>query len=387
MRVAYVYDAIYPYVAGGAERRCYEIGRRLVARGHDVELIGWQWWSGEARRNEYGMRLRGVGAPHALHDAEGRRTFREALAFATRLAPALATVRADVVECSSIPYLPTFVAEALCRVRPIPLVVCWHEYMGERWQAYAGRRARIAGWVERHSARCGDHRLAVSEFTRRRLPPGPPIRVLGNGVDFGLIAAASRATRTIDVVVAGRLVPHKRVDLLLEAMALLPGGTAEIIGEGPERRRLEQEAQRLGVGDRVKFCGRVANESDVYEALGRARATVVTSEQEGFGISVVEAQAAGTPPIVVRSPHSAAADLVVDGLTGIVAPPNAEAIAEALAQVVHHPDVRRRLGGNAQAAARMLDWDAVTDRAEEFYASVTCGDAGQIPAATRRVAA
>lgn len=370
MRIAYVYDAIYPYVAGGAERRCFEIGRRLVARGHDVELIGWRWWSGPATRMENGMRLRGVGAPPPLHDAAGRRTFREALAFAARVAPALATVDADIVECSSIPYAPTFVAEALRRVRRIPLAVCWHEYMGEGWRNYAGRRASLAAWVERQSARCGARRIAVSEFTKHRLPSGPPVSVLENGVDFAAIASASRATRAIDVVVAGRLVPHKRFALLLEAMALLPGMTAHVIGEGPERQRLEHDARRLGVDDRVTFRGRLPTAREVYEVLGSARATLISSEQEGFGISVVEAQAAGTPPVVVRSSLSAAADLVVDDETGILTSANPEAIADALGRLIQDTNLHRRLAMNAQVAARSHDWNAVAERAEDIYLSM-----------------
>jgi glycosyltransferase involved in cell wall biosynthesis len=387
VRIAFVYDAIYPYVAGGAERRYYEIGHRLAARGHHVRLMGWQWWQGRATRMREGMRLQGVGKAPALHDAAGRRTFREAAAFAARLAAPLAAVDADIVECSSIPYAPTFVAAALGRARGVPVAVCWHEYMDEGWGSYAGRRGRVAARVERLSAQCGTARIAVSEFTKRRLPPGPPLTVLENGVDYDAIASLSNAARTIDVVVASRLVPHKRVDLLLQALALLPGAKAQIIGEGPERQRLEREANRLGVEDRVTFVGRLASAGEVYAALGSARATVVTSEQEGFGMSVIEAQAAGTPPVVVRSALSAAADLVVDGETGLLADPEPEAIAAALGRLMQEPKLRNRLAVSAQTAARLFDWDAITDRAEAIYASLLHAPVGTSQASTRSVAA
>jgi glycosyltransferase involved in cell wall biosynthesis len=385
MRIAYVYDAIYPYVAGGAERRNYEIGRRLAARGHDVQLIGFRWWDGEPVRAEHGMTLRGVGKAPALHDASGRRTFREALTFAARVAPALARTDADIIECSSIPYLPTFVAAALNRVRRVPLVVCWHEYMGEGWRAYAGRRATIAARVERQSARFGARRIAVSEFTMRRLPPGPPVSIVENGADVAAIAAHASTTRTVDVVAAGRLVPHKRINLLLQAIALLPGRTAQIIGDGPERARLEAEARALGIDDRVTFRGRLPDATAVYAELGRAKTALVSSEQEGFGIAVVEAQAAGTPPVVVRSALSAASELVADGETGLHAAAEPRAIADVLGRIIGDEPLRRRLGASAQTTAQAYDWEQVASRAETVYAPLIAAHTDIEPAQVRSV--
>ncbi|MDQ4035873.1 MAG: glycosyltransferase family 1 protein, partial [Chloroflexota bacterium] len=86
MRLALVYDAIYPWVTGGAERRFAELGRRLATR-HDVHLVGWQWWDGPARIRRDGMTLHGLGRGPALYGDDGKRTVREALAFSARLLP------------------------------------------------------------------------------------------------------------------------------------------------------------------------------------------------------------------------------------------------------------------------------------------------------------
>ena len=371
MKIAIVYDAMYPYVAGGAERRYSEIGRRLVSHGHDVRFIGWRWWEGRAlRRRDDGAWEYGVGTPPPLHDGAGRRTFREALAFGLRAAAALRTVDADVIECSSIPYVPALLAAPIAKARGIPLVVSWHEYMGRRWGAYAGNRAPIARLVERQAARAGDLRIAVSPFTARRLPRGPRTIVVPNGVDCVAFAAAERE-RIADVVVTGRLVPHKRIELVLQALTHAPGITAAIIGDGPERERLEAYAARLGIAERVCFTGRIEDDARVTAIVKGARCVVCASEQEGFGMSVLEAMAAGTPPIVVQARDSAATDLVAHGDTGYVVGADARVIAEAISQVCGDRNIRRRLSRHAAAKAAEYDWDTIAARMEDAFASLT----------------
>jgi glycosyltransferase involved in cell wall biosynthesis len=384
MRIAYVYDALYPYVTGGAERRYYELGRRLAERGHAVEFVSWHYAPGAAGGVHDGMTLHAAGPAPALHDRDGRRTFREALAFALRCVPILTRLDADVIDCSSIPYLPAFAAAALRR-RGTRLIVTWHEYMGARWGAYLPHGAAIAERVERATAAVGDERVAVSSFTARRLPRGPKTSVVENGIDMAAIqrtpgeilrrdqndsASVRSATVLADapqLVVAGRLVPHKRVGLLLDVLARLPGVTAAVVGDGPERPKLEQRASDLGIADRVRFTGQLPRADDVYAYFRSAKAMLVLSEQEGFGMTVIEAQAAGAVPIVVRSEFSAAADLVVDGVTGILVAARPDDIAASVRSLLADGVLRESLRRNAVAAAERYDWDAIADRMERVY--------------------
>lgn len=379
MRIVYVYDAIYPYVTGGAERRYHELGTRLAKRGHEVQHVGWQYWPGAAQRLEHGVLLHGAGAPPPLHDASGRRTFREALQFAIAATRIVARLDADIIDCSSIPYLPPMLLSCTARVRRVPVAVSWHEFMGERWSGYfpgTPGRARLAQFVEQLSARFGTHRIAVSAFTRQRLPSGPSLTVIENGVDCDSMARLTPADDAPDVVFAGRLVPHKRADLLLEALALLPGVTGGIFGEGPERPRLERRIADLNLAERVKCFGRLPSAESVYRYFKGAKAVLVPSLQEGFGMTVLEAQAAGTAPVVVRAEHSAASELVSDGIDGLVTGDAPADIAWALQRLVSQPAVRARLGRNAMAAARRYDWDVLAVRAEELYASMLRSPAG-----------
>ncbi|HEX5479162.1 MAG TPA: glycosyltransferase family 4 protein [Dehalococcoidia bacterium] len=380
MRIAYVYDALYPEVTGGAERRYFELGERLAARGHDVHHVSWGFPRSSVSRHPR-VRLHPVGRAPRLHDDRGMRTFREAAAFAIRSVPVLARLDVDVIDCSSIPYASTFVAAALRGRSHARLVVTWHEYMGERWHAYLRHGAAVASRVEAATARRGNERVAVSAFTARRLPAGPPTRVVENGVDLARIRGAVPVAEPAGVVVAGRLVSHKRTDLVLEALARVPGATAVIIGDGAEGARLEAQSRTLGLAGRVRFTGWLPRAEDLYSYLRGAKALVSLSEQEGFGMTVIEAQTAGVVPIIARSEFSAAADLVEDGVTGLIVPPDPGAVAEALRRVLSDGRLRAAIRTNCFETTAQYDWGLIADRMEGVYAEVPAPVERQLVAA------
>ena len=115
LRIAFVYDALFPYVKGGAERRYHELARRLSQR-HDVHMVSWTWWDGAPDESLNGLTLHGVGKPPALYGTDGKRTIREAAAFSARALPTLLRGRWDVIDCSATPYLP--LASHLARLAP-----------------------------------------------------------------------------------------------------------------------------------------------------------------------------------------------------------------------------------------------------------------------------
>ena len=376
MKIALVYDAIYPYMKGGAERRYFELGRRL-ARDHEVHLLGWQFWSGPRVRKFDGMWLRGVGAPVPFYAPGGRRSLKEAFAFARHLLPALRRERFDIIDCSSIPYLSVLASRLGAASPRPPLVVTWHEYMGQRrWREYLGGGALPAALVERLCAGVGEARIAVSAFTARRLPGRRPrVVVVPNGVDYRAIQATAATREGPDILFVGRLLAHKRVNLLLEAVRHLDGGghTCGIVGTGPEEDRLQVLARALGLGDRVRFYGRLTTAEEVYGLMKASRVLALPSEQEGFSITAVEAQACGLPPVVVRGSHSAAADLIQPGVDGLVCEGQPQSLATALGSLLQHPELRSQLSAGARAAAAAFDWNVTATKAERLYQRLAKG--------------
>ena len=180
----------------------------------------------------------------------------------------------------------------------------------------------------------------------------------------------------------GRLIDEKRVDLLLDAMALLgdvePSPSATVVGDGPELPALREHASRLSLGERVRFTGRVAD-GEIPRLLRAARLLVMPSLREGYGMAVAEAQAAGVVPVVVRSAYSGASDLVRDGVDGVIVEPTAEALAAAIRVLLADPARLARLASAARATGAARDWDGVAERTERVYlgqaAAASAGDA------------
>jgi glycosyltransferase involved in cell wall biosynthesis len=166
--------------------------------------------------------------------------------------------------------------------------------------------------------------------------------------------------RASHFLVVSALVPYKRIELAIAACARV-GATLRIVGEGPDRRRLEAQA-----GNTVTFLGRLTDAQirDEY----RAAAAVLLPGEEDFGIVPVEAQACGTP--VVALGHGGALETVVDGDTGVLfAEPTIESLATALARVSAMTFDRGRVRQHAERFGRDRHLDAIGTAIDEVIAA------------------
>lgn len=172
----------------------------------------------------------------------------------------------------------------------------------------------------------------------------------------GVPTAAALRSRTAQggpvVGAAGRLVPVKGFHDLLRAFAAVSeevdGVRLEIAGSGPQQQHLEEVARRLRIGDAVSFLGW---RRDLSHVLGSWDVFAQASLEEGFGIAALEAMAAGLP--VVATAVGGVPELVVDGETGFLVPPqDVDGFAKRLRELVVDPTARRTMGGAAQARAR-----------------------------------
>lgn len=161
------------------------------------------------------------------------------------------------------------------------------------------------------------------------------------------------------LVFVGRLVAEKGVGDLLETVKLLqpsmPGVSALIVGDGPDRARFEQQAQRLGIADRVTFCGWLAS-AQVQRHLRAADVFVGPSRPaadgwvEAQGLTLIEAMFAGLP--VISTATGGITDVIRHGQTGlIVRPQSPDEIAGAVRRLAGEPELAQRLGRAARALA------------------------------------
>lgn len=296
-------------------------------------------------------------------------------------------------------WLVAFSARAVKHACRVPLVATIHATEAGRhngihdpWQRYI---SEVEWWLTYEAWRvicCSDYMEAelAGQF---QLPPDK-IRVIPNGIDPRDVAAAAGPAAGLGVETAvpvglardrfaqpgedvilfvGRLVREKGVDTLLDAFPAIldrrPATALVIAGTGPNEDSLRRRAGEMGLGGRVHFTGYLDDRSRNL-LLHWASAAVVPSYYEPFGLTALEAMAAGVP--VVVSDTGGLGETVVHGETGLKVPPaNPGALASAVLALLDDPVLARRLAGAARAEALdRYSWSDVAARTEAVYDEV-----------------
>jgi glycogen(starch) synthase len=211
--------------------------------------------------------------------------------------------------------------------------------------------------------------------------PASRVRVVPLGVDLDVAAAAPRPAEMDDrpwVVYAGRLVPEKGVRELVDAVERLDGIGLLVIGDGPDRSRLEIAIDRMGATDRIRLLGALPH-ADVQPYLRHADVVVLPSWFEERGRVLLEAMAAGTPVVAARSEGIAAT--VRDGVNGLLVPRRApEALASAIGRVLTDARLAASLAAAGRATAATQPLSALVRDTLDTYRAVLRGPAEDVPA-------
>ncbi|HTT54257.1 MAG TPA: glycosyltransferase family 4 protein [Streptosporangiaceae bacterium] len=373
--VAVVCDVIYPYSRGGRELRNRELLPRLAGSA-DVHVYTMRWWDGPPVRREGGVTYHAICRLHPLY-RHGRRSVSQAAWFALA-SLRLLRCRFDVLEADQIPYFQLFVLRLVATLKRKTFTVTWHEVWSRSyWREYLG----LAGWaawpVERLAMRLPDVIVAASPQTagrlRQVLGADAAVATVPNGIDLTAIRAACPAAGPADLVLVGRLIGHKRVGMILDVMARLHSSglrtTCRIIGDGPERAALEQQARVLGLGPAVDFRADVSEQEELYALLKSARVFVCLSVREGFGMAVLEAIACGLPVLTTSAPDNHAQHLVRDYSRGTVCGPGLDAVTAAVAGLLAGPaGPAPDPAVPADAWVASYDWAAVAEKLAGVYA-------------------
>jgi glycosyltransferase involved in cell wall biosynthesis len=342
--------------------------RLLRAKGADLTLV-------TARRWEEG------GSTVAFTDADDRfvvpvRTFgRHPNLFVydpRALWRTLGSARWDLIDLHEEPFgLAVAEVLALCRLRSlrIPFVVSSAQNIDKR---YPPPFRWFERWSLRRAAGAYTCNVEAGEILRRKgLRSSPVLLPLGVDVERFEPVDHRPPSGTLRVGFVGRLIPHKGVDVLLEAVARDDRMRVEIFGAGPELEALTGSAARLGITGRVTFHGHVDEEA-IPATYRRFDVLAVPSVPtpgwvEQFGRVVVEAQASGVP--VVASASGALPDVV--GERGLLVPPgDPEALHVALSRLLDEPGLWGGLRSAGIAGAEGYSWESVADTQMALYRSI-----------------
>ncbi len=351
--------------AGGSELHAHEVASRWAAAGLDVTF-----------------RSSAVpGAPAAL-SRDGYRVLRRSGRYAVFPGAAWEGIRmghrpgdALVEIWNGMPFLSPVWYRG-------PRIVFLHHVHAEMWgMVLPPTLARLGNLAEQSiaprfyrssrivtlSGSSRDEIVDLLGFRSERVTVAPP------GVDTRYTPGGPRSATPL-VVAVGRLVPVKRFDVLMralvEAKAAQPALEAVIVGEGYERPALEALRDELGAADWLHLPGRVSDE-ELVSYYRRAWVVASSSQREGWGMTLTEAAACGTP--AVATAIAGHADAIVDGESGLLV--DVEDLPGALQRVLGDEVLRNRLARGALSRARWFTWDATARRALEALAA----EAGKTP--------
>lgn len=246
------------------------------------------------------------------------------------------------------------------RMNVVTLLACWSlgvdAVISERIDPSQQPVGRVWSWMRRRVYPRARALVVQTQAVRRQMEPlmrGRPIYVIPNAVKAPTAPEPAREARaaplgSLQVAAMGRLAWQKGFDLLIDAFSQAtdgqPGWSLCIMGEGPERRRLEEQIHARGLDGRVRLCGWV---SDPTAALRNSNAFVLSSRFEGFPNALLEAMAFGLAVISTDCP-SGPSEIVRHEIDGLLVPPrDVAALAAAIRRVLSDSELRTRLGKEA----------------------------------------
>ncbi len=377
-------------LAGGSEIYAWEFARAMSDGGAEVEFLTARE-PGQAAtvlRDGIVVRRRGGALSFYLHGA-------------LRLLARRRRVDAVIDPSCGLPsFAPLFVR----RRTPVVLVM-HHVHQTQFTTHFPGLLAALGRWLERVLLPLVYRRqrvVAVSRSTidemRRQLSWAGPVGLLANGADLPPLGTGDPLAKDPHrIAVLGRLVAHKRVDLVIRAVGALrsdyPRLRLDVIGKGPERSRLEGLVAQLGLGHRVTFHGFVDDDAKAV-LLDRAAVHVCASDAEGWGQAVIEAAGYGVPTLARDVPGLR--DSVCPSRSGWLVPDSDDleevgrrltaGLRDALTEAEHPLDRAVRFRAT-QAWAHQFDWSKMRRQALDLVTSELSPDlaaSATVPAAHHR---
>jgi glycosyltransferase involved in cell wall biosynthesis len=346
-------DSSHPE-GGGSEQYGESMAAGLAARGHQVTILTARHPGSTAEEQRDGYRILRAGGRFTVY-------LRTLLRVLTRRAGGFDVV-VDVQNGTP------FFARLITR-RPV-VVLCHHVHRDQWGIVFGGSRsgdltARLGWWLESRVAprvQRGCRYVTVSEVSRLDLIDlgvrEQDISLVHNGTPPPL--PGTDRSPTPEIVVLGRVVPHKRVEHAVRAVAALqaelPDLRLTVLGHGWWSDEVRAEVERCGVSDRVTLVGHV-DEATKHELLSRAWVMATPSVMEGWGLCVVEAASHGTPSVAYRS-AGGLAESVVHSTTGLLVDDDEAAFTAALRELLVDSDLRLRMGVAARTHSEHFTQEA-----------------------------
>lgn len=354
-------DLSHPW-AGGAEVFLYEVARRWVQQGHQVTWICSRYRGQPARSDYDGIHIIRTGGVYTVYP--------QAAAFY------LANERGkyDVIldSANGIPFFSPLFS------RLPKVIMVHHVHRDVFFHEVPGVLAHLGYWMETVAMPLLCMRnsfLTVSKSSKKALCElglqENQISIVYNGVDHNIYQPGVKSSSPL-IAYVGRLRNYKSLPVAIRAMPevlrSVPDAHMVIAGSGEAQDRLQQLVRDLGLEKQVRFSGYVPQDVKI-RLLQQAQVVVNPSMKEGWGISVIEANACGTP--VIGSNVCGLCDSIVDGETGLLFPyGDSHAMANHIVRLLKDSKERERLSINALTWSQNFNWDRTADESYQVLSAV-----------------
>jgi len=372
VKIAVFTDSYQPYVSG-VVRSIDTFGAELLEMGHEVYIFGPRYY-----HQAQGKPSSRPDRPPALRvfrfwsiPVPTYRGFTVPVPISMQAEALLAELGIDIIHAHS-PFMMGVMAAVLARRRKVPLVFTHHTMYHEYVHYVPGVRTVLRQFMLRYvAAYCKRSDLVIAPTPQIRdfitetyrighkpvkvIPTGIPVDDYCDGNRQWLRARLGIGPDERVLIFVGRLGREKNVAFLLDALRhvrdVRDGVHLVLVGDGPDRPRLERLARDMGLARWVHFTGTFSRE-DVIHAFHGADLFVIASTTETQGLATLEAMAAGLPVVGVDAPGTH--DMVQNGVQGLLRGENPREFAQAVLELLNDPAKYQRFAGRARQRAESL---------------------------------
>lgn len=361
----------FPPLIVGSGNRFYEVGR-ILSKKHEIHVYttGLQGCSTEEEIEN--MHIHRYGIFNTSRSIE-RDSFLLNLKFSLYILKKLHNKKFDIIDCNIVSKTLPYSSYIISKLTHTSLIETWHEVWYENnFKQYNPFMAVPGFFMELFFPKLSEMNIAVSETTKKRLVDllnvdPKKIIVISNGVDLKRFNAISAEKKYGRILYVGRLESHKRVDTLLAAYHQLKKSYSNIeliiVGKGPLKKNLMVMSKELGLDD-VRFCDQMPYDK-LIAVMKSSWILVLPSIMEGQGIVLLEAMAAGTPPIAIQAEGSAVGDVVLNNYNGLLVSPGDLKVA--IEKLLTERNLYSSLRDNGLKYVEDYDWEKIAGKTEKVY--------------------
>ena len=371
MRICIVSDFFIPHYNGGGERRYYEIARRMVEKGHSVDLVCMRIQGVNSREIIDGINIHHIGP--AIRKPPYRNVF-DFIYFILSAFWWIISHDYDVIDAQTyVPLVPGFFAAKIKGKKVIGTIHDASSSEQDQWLILSG----LASIFEKILVKLPFNKIiTVSKSTKKALIENyhvnpERIQVVHNGVDLEWIDSLEIDEKYENsIIYVGRLAPHKHVDDLIRSVKFLKEGLPNIklriVGDGVERESLIKLVKDFKLDKNIEFLGEI-DYTDVILEMKKSNVLALPSTREGFGMVLAEAGACRIP--VVTYNVGGVVEVVEDGKNGfLVEPRDIRAMTEKIHFLISSNNSMKEMGDYGYRKVNSLfQWDKIVQHIIGLY--------------------